>query len=119
MKVRDTLYPGDEVSIQMNVAHINNTHKNQAGGWTGLAQIYKIDNNGGQLGAAAYLTDNDGKSSFTSGVGNNYGAISSTVMAKVGQGNQVGERMAIRVSASGKGMAYRVSYVYTWQGVSN
>lgn len=116
---KTTLYPGDEVSIQMNVAHINNTHKNQAGGWTGLAQIYKIDNNGGQLGAAAYLTDNDGKSSFTSGVGNNYGAISSTVMAKVGQGNQVGERMAIRVSASGKGMAYRVSYVYTWQGVSN
>lgn len=116
---KTTLYPGDDVSVQINVTHIQNTHKNQAGGWTGLAQFYKIDNNGNQIGAAGYLIDKDGKTSFTSGVGNSYQGLASTVSAKVGQGTKVGEKMAIRVSASGKGMAYKVSYIYTWQAVGN
>ena len=114
-----TIYPGDNISVSLSVSHVKSSYKYPQGGWMGLAQIFNIDSGGKEIGAASYLTDKDGKTSFTSGAGNNYEALSSTVVAKVGQGTEVGERMAIRVSASGKGVAYRVSYIYTWQATGN
>ncbi len=111
------IQPNEEFSIDLTVTHIDNDHSNQSGGWTGLAQVFYIDEEGKQKGGAEYLRDRDGKTSFTSGSGNKFQSFSPTVYGTFGEGSK-GERMTIRVTASGGVVGVETFYIYEWKEIS-
>ncbi|MDD2534409.1 MAG: hypothetical protein PHC86_06890 [Eubacteriales bacterium] len=111
------IHPDEEFSIDLIVSHLYNDHSNQSGGWTGLAQVFLIDETGEQKGGAGYLSDRDGETSFTSSSSNNYQTFSSTVYGTIGAGAP-GDRMAIRVAASPGVVGVQTYYIYEWKATS-
>lgn len=109
-----TIKPNEKFSINLTCQHLNSTYKYPSGGWTVLAQVFRLDSKGDQAGSAAYLTDKDGKSSYVSGAGNNFQSFSSTVVGTISSGSRVGDRMSIRVSATGV-ISVQTWYVYEWR----
>lgn len=110
-----TIKPGEEFSLTLTVDHISSTYKYPSGNWMGLAQVFKLDKDGNQAGGASYLKNKNGESSFTSGGGNNFQSFSETVYGTIGSGSNEGDRMTIRVSASG-GVSVQTWYIYEWKG---
>ncbi len=111
---KTTILPNEEFSIDLTATHLHNDHSNQSGGWWGSAQVFYIDEAGEQKGSARNLSDRDGKTSFTAGT--KYPSLSSTVYGTFGAGSE-GDRMAIRVSASGGNVAVQTFYIYEWKEV--
>ena len=111
------IQPNEEFSINLTVTHLHNDHPNQYGGWMGLAQVFYIDEEEKQKGGAEYLSDRDGNTSFTSGTGNKYQSFSPTVYGTFGTGSE-GDRMTIRVSASGGTVSVQTFYIYEWKELS-
>lgn len=108
------LYPGDEVSVDITVKSTRRDHKNNNGTWMGLAQMFIIDDKLAPVGMASYLKDDKGTTSFVVGPGNAFETVSAKAKIKVGQGTKDGEKMTIRVSASG-GIQVLTYYIYVWR----
>lgn len=109
----------DEFSLQLDIKHIKSTRKYPQGNWTILAQIFHLDSEGNQSGAASYMSDKDGNTSFTSGSGNNFQSFSSTVYGTFGTGSNEGDQIAIQVSASGASVSVKTSYIYEWKKIDS
>ncbi|MEN6387429.1 MAG: zinc-ribbon domain-containing protein [Candidatus Cryosericum sp.] len=114
---RTIIRPNEEFSIDLTVTHLHNDHSNQSGGWWGKAQVFYIDEAGEQKGSATDLRDRDGKSSFTSSKSKKYQSFSPTVYGTFGAGSE-GDRMAIRVLASGGVVGVQTLYIYEWKEVT-
>ncbi|HNW03848.1 MAG TPA: FecR domain-containing protein [Oscillospiraceae bacterium] len=105
--------PDEEFSVNLTVAHLQNSHSNQSGGWSGTVQVFRIDENGDQKEAADELADKDGESGFQAySYADNL--LSPTVFGKIGSGSAEGERMNIRVIAFG-GISVETCYIYEWK----
>ena len=113
---RTMIQPNEEFSIDLTTTHLHNDHSNQSGGWTGSAQVFYIDEAGKQKGSARYLSDRDGKTSYTAGSGNKYQSFSYTVYGTFGEGSE-GDRMTIRVHASAGIPGVQTFYIYEWKEV--
>lgn len=109
-----TIKPDEEFSLSLSVEHISSTYKYPSGNWMGLAQVFKLDKDGNQAGGAPSLKNKDGESSFTSGGGNNFKSFSETLYGTIGSGSNEGDRMTIRISASG-GVSVQTWYIYEWK----
>jgi len=111
----ETIKPNEKFSMHLTCTHLQSTLKYPQSNWMVLAQVFKLNAEGNQAGSASYLVDADGKSSFTSGPGNNHQSFSSTVYGSIGGGTQEGDRLAIRVSASNGGVAVQTWYIFEWK----
>ena len=111
----NVIKPGEEFSLQLSVQHTGSVDKEPGTNWMAVAQVFLLNDENQQKGSASYLTDLEGKSDFTTGPGNNFEAFSPTVFGTFGSGYEEGERMAIRVSASGGGVAVQTYYIYEWK----
>lgn len=110
-----TIKPNEKFSLLLTCNHLQSTFKYPGSNWMVLAQVFKLNTEGNQAGSASYLVDENGKSSFTSGPGNNHQSFSSTVYGSTGGGTREGERMTIRVSASNGGVNVESWYIYEWR----
>ena len=108
--------PEDEVILHLTVQNTARDSKYPLiTNWTVLAQHFLLDEKGRPSGSAAYLSDEDGGTSFTCGSGNAWQSFDVTVSAKLGTGFEEGARKAVRISASSGGVPVETYYIYEWK----